>query len=228
MVQAELKKRSESKVKKIGDSIFSGMVFCKDCGSVYTSKVWHSNDKYRRIIWQCINKFSKDKEKCSTPHFTEEQLKDIFIQAFNEVFDNKDEVLSNLQMGIDVITDTAEIDKQCTELESELEVVTELLRNHIADNAIQAIDQEVYQQGYDRLASRYDGVKSRLKQLSEQREQRKAKRIEIDKFMATLRQQERFIDDFDEELFAISVERIVVCGNGGVRVVFRDGQCIRK
>ena len=26
-------------------------VFCGECGSAYGSKVWHSTDKYCRIVW---------------------------------------------------------------------------------------------------------------------------------------------------------------------------------
>ena len=227
MVQAEMKKRSESKVKKVGDSVFSGMVFCEDCGSVFTSKVWHSNDKYRRVIWQCINKFEKGKVKCSTQHFSEEQLKDIFVMAFNEIFNSKDEVLTNLQMGIYAITDTTEIEKQCSELQSELEIVTGLIHKHIEDNATNAIDQEIYAEGYSRLMARHNTVKSRLEELTQERENRKAEGVNIDRFMAELRKQEHLITEFDEQLFAIGVERMVACSDGGVRVVFKDGRRVK-
>ena len=50
------------------------MIFCGDCGSVYGSKVWHSTDKYRRIIWQCNNKF-KGEHHCTTPHLYEKDIK---------------------------------------------------------------------------------------------------------------------------------------------------------
>ena len=43
--------------------IFSSKIKCGDCGSWYGSKVWHSNDKYRRVIWQCNHKFDGG-EKC--------------------------------------------------------------------------------------------------------------------------------------------------------------------
>lgn len=71
-------------------------------------------------------------------------------------------------------------------------------------------------------------MKSRLGKLTTPREQRKAKRVEIDKFMAALRQQERFIDEFDEELFSVSMERMLALNDGGVRVVFRDGRTKTK
>ena len=39
--------------------IFTGKVRCGDCGNTYGPKVWHSNDKYRKVIWQCNSKFKR-------------------------------------------------------------------------------------------------------------------------------------------------------------------------
>ena len=39
-----------------GETIFSGKIFCGDCGKFYGPKVWHSNDKYRKVIWQCTHR----------------------------------------------------------------------------------------------------------------------------------------------------------------------------
>nr|WP_242826692.1 recombinase zinc beta ribbon domain-containing protein [Levyella massiliensis] len=33
--------------------LFSGQVYCGECGTRLGSKVWHSNDKYKQVIWQC-------------------------------------------------------------------------------------------------------------------------------------------------------------------------------
>ena len=60
-------------------TIFSGKIRCGCCGGWYGSKVWHSNDKYRRVVWQCNHKF-KDKTRCRTPHLTEDEIKDAFIR----------------------------------------------------------------------------------------------------------------------------------------------------
>lgn len=43
-------------------SIFSSKIRCGDCGGFYGSKVWHSNDKYRKVIWQCNHKFKRKGE----------------------------------------------------------------------------------------------------------------------------------------------------------------------
>ena len=51
LVQVELAKRSKkNEARYSGVSIFSNKIKCAECGSWYGSKVWHSNDKYRRVI----------------------------------------------------------------------------------------------------------------------------------------------------------------------------------
>ncbi|WP_143008104.1 hypothetical protein [Acetanaerobacterium elongatum] len=49
-VQFEIKRRKGIRyVTSAG--CFAGHIVCGDCGSVYGTKVWHSNSKYRRTIW---------------------------------------------------------------------------------------------------------------------------------------------------------------------------------
>lgn len=63
LVQKELARRTPGRNRHSGLHIFSSKIKCGECGSWYGSKVWHSNDKYRRVIWQCNHKFDGD-TKC--------------------------------------------------------------------------------------------------------------------------------------------------------------------
>ncbi len=76
LVQVEIERRGKGKSRYSGITIFSSKVQCAECGGWYGSKVWHSNDKYRRVIYQCNNKF-RNNTGCSTPHFTEYELKEM-------------------------------------------------------------------------------------------------------------------------------------------------------
>ena len=58
-VQIEIARRSKSEQKFSGVSVFSSKVRCGSCGGWYGSKVWHSNDAYRRVVFQCNNKYKK-------------------------------------------------------------------------------------------------------------------------------------------------------------------------
>ena len=81
-------RKKEEYAKKVG--IFSSKVKCGDCGSWYGPKVWHSNDAYRKVIWQCNHKF--DGQKCATPTLTEDEIKELFLRATNQVIDQKEQL----------------------------------------------------------------------------------------------------------------------------------------
>ena len=56
-VKEEIKRRREGRGRYSGVSIFSGKIKCGECGGWFGAKVWHSTDKYRRVIYRCNNKF---------------------------------------------------------------------------------------------------------------------------------------------------------------------------
>ena len=58
--------------KYSGVGLFSSIIKCGECGSWYGAKVWHSNDKYRKVIYRCNNKYA-DGCKCKTPHINEDE-----------------------------------------------------------------------------------------------------------------------------------------------------------
>lgn len=81
-VQVLMQARTKGKSRNSSVSIFPSKIRCGDCGSWYGSKVWHSNDKYRKVIWQCNHKYD-DGKKCTTPHLDENEIKQIYITALN-------------------------------------------------------------------------------------------------------------------------------------------------
>ena len=87
--------------------VFSGRIKCADCGGWYGSKVWHSNSKYRKTIWQCNHKFDGG-EKCGTPHLDEETIKQLFLKAANAIFAEKDGVREDYDSIKDTLFGTAE------------------------------------------------------------------------------------------------------------------------
>lgn len=73
LVQQELERRKQSRGRHSGVHLFSGKIRCGQCGEWYGSKTWHSNSKYRRVVWQCNHKYDGD-EKCTTAHLTDDDL----------------------------------------------------------------------------------------------------------------------------------------------------------
>ena len=117
-------------------------------------KVWHSTDKYRRVIWQCNGKF-KGEHRCSTPHLYEEDIKRLFLQAVANLTEAREVLMETCQMLLDEYLNTEKIDAECAALETELEIVSELTRKLIAENATTVMQQDEYNRRYDALAQRY-------------------------------------------------------------------------
>lgn len=160
----------ENKGRKSSTTIFSSKLVCGDCGHFFGSKVWHSTSKYRRVIYQCNEKY-KGISKCSTPHVTEEEVIQWFISAVNQVLDNRIEVIDNLYVLLS-IGNLEVIDEQIKVLETEAEVVSQLVANLVSENAIIRQDQDKYLKKYNQLTSKYEGIVQDIESLELQRMQK--------------------------------------------------------
>lgn len=72
------------------------LIKCADCGGWYGSKVWHSTDRYRKVIYRCNRKYNGD--KCQTPHVTEDEVKAAFVSAYNQLVTEKKEIIANAEI----------------------------------------------------------------------------------------------------------------------------------
>ncbi|MGK0467480.1 recombinase family protein [Clostridium sp.] len=222
LVQHEFKKRKNVKGYKTGGGCFSGKIVCGECGSFYGSKVWHSTSKYRKVIWQCNAKF-KNNKKCSTPHLYEDTLKQAFPDAFNSLLENKEEILQGYEAIIQALTDTSKLDKERVKLQSEIEVVTELLQKCVEENAHSALDRAEYEERYTTLADRYENIKKGLDEINDKRLERSAKSESTVAFIKELEQRDVLVSEFDEELWNATIEKVVVRSQQEIIFIFKDG-----
>ncbi len=203
-------------------TIFSSKVQCAECGGWYGSKVWHSNDKYRRGIYQCNNKF-RHKTGCSTPHLTEFEIKDYFVKAVNQLIMEKAEILDNLQLIRTTLCDKADLIKQKEALEEKINVTVEMTQNIVAENARMAQNQDEYNKKYSSLVERYNKLKEEYDSICSTISDKDAKYEQIGRFIKVLKGQQELITEFDESLWSSLTEKIVVKSKEEVTVVFKDG-----
>lgn len=222
MVQTELVRRKAMGKSYRCTSCFASKIVCGDCDSFFGSKVWHSTSKYRRTIWQCNNKF-KGGDKCATPHITEDELKELFITVWNSLLKMRGEVIGNCQIAIATLCAYANTDVELAEKNSEVEVLTELTRKHIEENASLARNQEVYQEHYNDLIARYTAATERISELTEIKEKRKSQQILLTSFLARMENQKQTIDAFDEGLWLAVIEKVTVFSDGRIVFTFING-----
>ena len=223
MVQREIEKRGIGKKYHSGIYPFSSKIKCGECGSWYGSKVWHSNDKYRHVIWQCNHKYDGDK-RCSTPHLTDDQVKAAFLSAANKLLATKDEVTANGREMLGLFFDTKELETERDNLLIEATAVSEAVQKTIYENAHVAQDQANYQQKYDALVKRYDELKTQIDNLNEQISTTQANKAGIEDFLTAFEKTPDTLTEFSVESFSSLVDFITVYSEKDIRVTFKNGQ----
>ena len=225
MVQREMETRRPGKNRYSGVHAFSGKVYCGQCGSLYGSKVWHSTDRYRRVVWQCNHKYDS-MEKCSTPHLDEIVLQKLFISAVNKLLNNRKAIIANFELIESAVFDTAELERQRAALQDELIVIAELEQKCILENATIALDQDEYKRRHDEITQRFVDTKAKADMLDAEIREKKAKRSSIERFLQTLKEQPKLIDSFDPILWHTLVDRVTVYSHDDVQFTFMDGTII--
>ena len=226
-VQAEFQRRKALGKNHNCNRLFSGQIVCGDCGEYYGSKVWHSNSKYRRVIWRCNGKF-KGEHKCGTPHLYESDIQRLFLSAVSTLFADRETILDTCRLMQSTLTDNSGIDTECEELLRELDVVAGLIRSCVEENATQAVDQSDYRRRYTSYVERYEVLKDRYTHLQAQREEREAEAIRIGGFMFELRELDELPIEFDERLWHGLVDHVTVYHDERLVFHFKDGSEITE
>ena len=226
LVQAELERRKKYGRTISTTSIFSSRIICSECGCFYGQKVWHSNDKYRRLVWRCNGKFRKGQPRCSTPVTDEEQIKRMFMKAYYQLDSCRETVISDVKKMLATITDFSDIDEQIATHEAELDELNTLIRSAIQNNASQANMQDSFDAKFERLCERYDATEASIKDLKEQKAERVNRQRRIALFLRELDREEP-VEMWDERLWVTTLDSATMFPDGSMEFRFYNGQSIR-
>lgn len=221
MVQAELEKRRSGGTRYSGVSIFSNKIKCADCGGWFGSKVWHSTDQYRKVIYRCNRKYSG--EKCQTPHATEDEVKAAFVSAFNQLVTEKAEIIANAEIIRKTLCRTDALEEEKRTLEDEMAITAERAQGLIVENARIAQNQSEYQERYDALVGRYNAAKARYDEVVEAIAAKAAQSERLLDFIRTMQAQEGILTEFDARLWSSMVDFVTIGRGKKITVTFRDG-----
>mgnify|MGYP001042862384 CR=1 FL=1 len=221
-VQSEYARRKRLGRSYSGKSVLSAKLVCADCGGFYGSKVWHSTDAYRRVVWHCNSKF-KGEKRCGTPTLGTETIQDMFIRAYNQMMSNRPQIIADCELMRKSLTDFAALDAEIVRQTEETEVVAELVRAAVRENAATAQSQEEYMKKYDSLRKRYEKAAAELDRLQSERALRQRQDKAMALFIRTLKKQPVVLDKWDDAIWTVMVEKGIVHRDGRITFVFYNG-----
>lgn len=196
-VQLEIERRKSVNGRYRSTSPFSGRLICSECGSIFGSKVWHSNDKYRTVIWQCNDKFNGSKV-CTTPHLRDDHIKTLFNKAVAEFYSNSEEILSDLNESIKVLENSSVIDR-IEQTDAEMEKCRTEIMDALSSGS-----------NTDELYERFTQLEQEKANLIDKQQ---TLDIDISKMKRVIKNLERGKNiqaEFDERLFVATINKVLV------------------
>ena len=208
LVQMELARRKALKGQYSGNGCFASRIVCGDCGHFYGSKVWHSNDPYRKVIWRCNHKYNGQK-KCTSPHVSQETLECAFEEVMRRMIAQRERVIAACRLAVKEVLDTDDLNREREMLEEKLLLLNERVRRLVSDNAQMEMDQEAYHREYDALSEQYGEAMNRIGKIDEEDRSREMRKKQIELFLRMFERMEADVE-FDAGTFVAMVEKVII------------------
>ncbi len=150
-------------------------------------------------------------------------MKAAFVRAMNDMIEDKDDLISEYKQIIRLLTDHVALDLEAKQQTEEADIVAELIRKCVAENAASPQDQEAYLERYQGLKARYETATQRLKQIEDQRTERKQRRQKMLEFIRMLEHADGLLTEFDEGLWNATLETVTIQLDGRMAFRWRNG-----
>ena len=224
MVQLEIARRAKLGASYSSTDLFGSRVFCADCGSLYGKKLWHSNDKYTKSIYQCNKRFINH---CHTPNLSEEEIKEKFLIAYGKITENKEEVLTALQEAIDALTDTKEEEDKLVDLNLQMTGIEEANKKLIEEKKSHVELPDDFEKREKLLISKFNKVDSEINSIKKKIELKGIKKSKMESMLSAIKNSVSALAGWNRDLWMMVVESAEVNRDGSITFVFFGGMKVR-
>ena len=153
---------------------------------------------------------------------TEEQIKEEFVKVFNNLVSNKEEVIKDCENIVLDLVNTEDIDSEITKLQGESEIIVELMKSLIYENSRKVMNQDEYNKKYDSYTEKYEKIKSELSKSEDKKQNLKVRTDKIKIFIDNLKNHNEVMSVFDEKLWYVMVDKVVVRKEENIEFQFRN------
>ena len=225
LVQKEIERRNPHRYQLHRSSPLNAKIICGECGGFYGRKVWHSNSKYRKSVWQCNHKFDNESH-CSTPNLNEYEIENAFVIAFNQMLDDKADHLVRLEALQKELSDTSSLDEQLKTATSEHARLLAELRRYMEENTRQIQDQTEYNRRFSEMDTACQKQEEIIAQFKKQLIDQHTRKEQAVRFLRILTECCNPIREFDTDFWSSMIENVTVSQDKTLSFRFYDGAVI--
>lgn len=209
--------------------LFSGRIICGECGRTFRRQKIYIGKPYEKIIWTCSGHV-EDKESCYMKAIREDVLHRAFTDMWNKLYTNQGTILEPLLKELTELVaarqDSEEIrqlDKEIKDISGQSQILNQVMRKGYMDSAL-------FMESSSKLG--WQLTECRRKKTLLTRKLRRTKEIvRTEQLIQLIAEQDGLMEEFDEQLFKMTAEKIVVskehditfCLYNGLKLTERGG-----
>lgn len=187
---------------------FSSKIQCGECGSNFKRQIIFKGKPYETVQW-CCTRHIRNRAECGMTAIKDKHIKAAFINLYNKLKSNYDKILTplaedlkKLHCGREYESQVREINKKITEFTEQSHVLSRLRSKGYLDSVL------FIEQSNLITKQLHEAKKLRSKLFEYNGFNDEAARTE--ELIAFLKKQDDLIESFDEDIFSLMVERIIV------------------
>jgi len=228
LVQLEMERRRRMGSRFSAKGPLASRLVCRDCGAFFGSKIWHSTDPYKTVIWRCNDKYkpgvsrSSGGEKCVTRHVTEEGVYGAFGEIVKQLITQRPEVVAACEAVLAELMDTTQLDQKRAKLQAEQARITEKVEALMTRASREVV--EDFTEQYTALEAEMNRVTGKLDAVEREKAERGYRERQCKLFLRTIQSITPGEDGaglVDSDLFLALVDRVVV--GDELKFILRDG-----
>ena len=191
---------------------FSSMLECGFCGSSLTRRAWHSNTKYKKVIWQCVNATKNGKRCCpDSKGIPEQVIEEAFIESYQMLCKDNKDVLEEFLKRTEKILGENSVENQISNLSKTIDKLSSK-RKKLVDNYLDGvIEQDIYEEADMKLKIDLSNAKAKLEFSKQQVDKNSSLQKRIADFKKALSTNE-VLEEFDRGIFESIIDKVIVGG----------------
>ncbi|MCI9126194.1 MAG: recombinase family protein [Eubacterium sp.] len=201
--------------------LFSSRIVCRECGSYLRRQKIYIGTSYEKIVWTCP-KHVKDKEFCKMKAIREDEIQEAFAAMWNKLYTNQGTVLEPLLSGLkrvpageSEIREVEKLNKEIQNLTEQCSILNQVMKKGYMDIALFIENQNL-------LTNRLSECRKKKAWLLT-RQSRRNEIIKTEQLIGLLKNEERIMKKFEEELFDMTVKEIIVSRTHDITFCLHNG-----
>lgn len=210
----DIRRHKRRRANMAEQNIFSGLVYCKDCGGTMVLHRAHTMDAIKNNF-MCSTYKKKGKEKCSAHYIRESQLAAILLDDLRRVthFARQNELLFAKHItqknGAEIRREIARTERELEALKRRDTELTALFKRLYEDNVLGKIPNEVFRKLSDDYFTEQKEIQSAIPKRESELEKLKGSVTNVSAFIEKSKQYTE-INELTAEILNLFIERVEV------------------